>query len=143
AAGGSVRGSLLPRLVRHLPAEARLQPGALPRGEAAHHRGALRPRDAAADRRRARSRAPAPAGERPLLRSGRADPERGRAPLRGRHVMRIRRLRVEGFGNLKGDFIFSSDRCNLILEPNESGKSTLAAAILAALYGFPKERASR
>ncbi|HZI94091.1 MAG TPA: AAA family ATPase [Patescibacteria group bacterium] len=57
--------------------------------------------------------------------------------------MRIRRLRVDGFGNLKGDFIFSSDRCNLILEPNESGKSTLAAAVLAALYGFPRERASR
>src|SRR5881628_3161677 len=57
--------------------------------------------------------------------------------------MRIRRLKVEGFGVLKGDFIFSSDRCNLILEPNESGKSTLAAAVLAALYGFPRERSSR
>jgi len=57
--------------------------------------------------------------------------------------VRVRRLRVAGFGNLKGDFIFSSDRCNLILEPNESGKSTLAASILAALYGFPRERATR
>src|SRR5262249_22665522 len=48
-----------------------------------------------------------------------------------------------GFGNLRGEFIFSSDRCNLILEPNESGKSTLAAAILAGLYGFPRQRSSR
>ncbi|HEY3174300.1 MAG TPA: AAA family ATPase [Candidatus Polarisedimenticolia bacterium] len=57
--------------------------------------------------------------------------------------MKIRRLRIDGFGNLRGDFIFSSDRCNLILEPNESGKSTLAAAILAALYGLPRQRATR
>ncbi len=57
--------------------------------------------------------------------------------------MRVRRLRIEGFGNLRGEFIFSSDRCNLILEPNESGKSTLTAAIQAALYGFPRQRASR
>ena len=57
--------------------------------------------------------------------------------------MKIRRLRIGGFGGLKGDFIFSSDRCNLVLEPNEAGKSTLAAAILASLYGFPRQRASR
>ena len=57
--------------------------------------------------------------------------------------MKIRRLRIDGFGNLRGDFIFSSDRCNLILEPNETGKSTLAAAIVAALYGFPRKRATR
>jgi DNA repair exonuclease SbcCD ATPase subunit len=57
--------------------------------------------------------------------------------------VRIRRLIIHGFGNLRGEFIFSSDRCNLILEPNESGKSTMAAAILAGLYGFPRQRASR
>ncbi len=57
--------------------------------------------------------------------------------------MKIQRLKVNGFGSLQGEFIFSSDRCNLVLEPNESGKSTLAAAILAALYGFPRQRASR
>ncbi|MGH9868267.1 MAG: AAA family ATPase [Candidatus Polarisedimenticolia bacterium] len=56
--------------------------------------------------------------------------------------MRIRRLSIRGFGNLKGEFIFSSDRCNLVLEPNESGKSTLAAAILAGLYGLPRQRSS-
>ncbi len=50
---------------------------------------------------------------------------------------------MEGFGSLRGEYIFSSDRCNLVLEPNESGKSTLAAALLAALYGFPRQRATR
>lgn len=57
--------------------------------------------------------------------------------------MRIMRLTIEGFGNLRGAYIFSSDRVNLVLEPNESGKSTLAAAILTSLYGFPHQRASR
>ncbi len=57
--------------------------------------------------------------------------------------MRIQRLSLDGFGNLKGQFLFSADRVNLILEPNERGKSTLAAAILAALYGFPRQRTSR
>src|SRR5262245_47055215 len=57
--------------------------------------------------------------------------------------MKILRMRVEGFAGLCGEFIFSSDRCNLILEPNESGKTTLAEAILAALYGFPRQRATR
>lgn len=51
--------------------------------------------------------------------------------------MRIRRLLLRSFGCLRGEFHFSADRINLILEPNEKGKSTLAAAILAALYGFP------
>ncbi len=57
--------------------------------------------------------------------------------------MKIHRLRIDGFGNLRGEFIFSSDRCNLILEPNESGKSTLAEAILAGLYGLPRLRVTR
>jgi DNA repair exonuclease SbcCD ATPase subunit len=57
--------------------------------------------------------------------------------------MRILRLTIQGFGNLRGEFIFSTDRCNVILEPNESGKSTMAAAILAGLYGLPRQRATR
>lgn len=51
--------------------------------------------------------------------------------------MRIRRLYLQSFGCLSGEYRFSADRANLALEPNETGKSTLAAAILAALYGFP------
>jgi DNA repair exonuclease SbcCD ATPase subunit len=52
--------------------------------------------------------------------------------------LRIRRLHLREFGRLRGEFHFAADRINLILEPNESGKSTLAAAIVAGLYGFPQ-----
>ncbi len=51
--------------------------------------------------------------------------------------MRIRRLLLRSFGCLSGEYHLSADRANLIIEPNERGKSTLAAAILAGLYGFP------
>jgi len=51
--------------------------------------------------------------------------------------LRIRRLLLREFGRLRGEFHFAADRINLILEPNESGKSTLASAIVAGLYGFP------
>ncbi len=51
--------------------------------------------------------------------------------------MKIRRLLLKSFGCLTGEYHFSADRANLIIEPNERGKSTLASAILAGLYGFP------
>jgi uncharacterized protein YhaN len=57
--------------------------------------------------------------------------------------MKIERVHVTGFGALRGEVNFAADGCNLILAPNESGKSTLVAAILTALYGLPEERRSR
>ncbi len=51
--------------------------------------------------------------------------------------MRVRRLLLRGFGCLRGEYHFAGDRVNLVLEPNESGKSTLASAVLVGLYGFP------
>ncbi|TDI12656.1 MAG: hypothetical protein E2P04_05175 [Acidobacteria bacterium] len=57
--------------------------------------------------------------------------------------MKIDRIHMTGFGALRGEVNFAGDRCNLILAPNESGKSTLVAAILTALYGLPEERHSR
>ena len=57
--------------------------------------------------------------------------------------MRIRKLTLAGFGRLKGEIEFAPDRCNLILAPNESGKSTLVAALITALYGLPAERRSK
>lgn len=51
--------------------------------------------------------------------------------------MKIRRLLLRDFGCLRGEYHFAADRVNLVLEPNERGKSTLAEAILAGLYGFP------
>ena len=49
--------------------------------------------------------------------------------------MRITRLRVDGFGPLQGEWAFSPDRVNVILDDNERGKSTVFSAISAALYG--------
>jgi DNA repair exonuclease SbcCD ATPase subunit len=57
--------------------------------------------------------------------------------------MKIERLVLHGFGGLRGEVRFDPDRCNLILAPNESGKSTLVEALVTALYGFPEERRSR
>jgi len=56
--------------------------------------------------------------------------------------MRIVRLRVDGFGPLQGEWSFSPDRVNVILDDNESGKSSLFAAIGAALYGLDGDRRS-
>ena len=52
--------------------------------------------------------------------------------------MRIRRITIEGFGCLSGEFDFAADGCDLIVENNEQGKTTLASAIVAALYGVRK-----
>jgi DNA repair exonuclease SbcCD ATPase subunit len=54
--------------------------------------------------------------------------------------MRILRLRIEGFGRLRGEWSFAPDRPNLILDDNERGKSSLFAAITAALYGLDGDR---
>ena len=55
--------------------------------------------------------------------------------------MRIERVEVVGFGCLdRCRLDFTSGRANLILAPNEAGKSTLLAAIEIALYGFPSPR---
>ncbi len=47
--------------------------------------------------------------------------------------MRIDSMKITGFGALSGEIVFHPG-LNLIVAPNESGKSTLAAAILALLY---------
>ncbi|HMG71890.1 MAG TPA: AAA family ATPase [Pyrinomonadaceae bacterium] len=55
--------------------------------------------------------------------------------------MKIDRLIIDGFGKLQNRQVrFAPDRVNLLVEENEFGKSTLAKAICAALYGFPRER---
>ena len=52
--------------------------------------------------------------------------------------MWIERLEVIGFGNLTGQRIeFDKTKVNIILEPNEYGKSTIAEAIWAILYDYP------
>src|SRR5262245_31397032 len=59
--------------------------------------------------------------------------------------MRIDRVTIEGFGPLsKFDAVLEPRRLNLFIGPNESGKSSFAAAVTATLFGFastePEER---
>lgn len=56
--------------------------------------------------------------------------------------MILRELRIEGFGCLSGEIRFSPECVNLVVGPNEAGKTTLAAAIAAALYGLEEDRRS-
>lgn len=55
--------------------------------------------------------------------------------------MRIESINIRGFGCLRNrNLEFPSDKAVLVVERNETGKSTLAEAILAGLCGFPRER---
>ncbi len=55
--------------------------------------------------------------------------------------MRIERVRVCGFGTLRDvDLDLEGGGAQLIIAPNEAGKSTLLAAIETALFGFPDRR---
>jgi hypothetical protein len=49
---------------------------------------------------------------------------------------------VDGFGALQGEWTFAPGRVNVILDDNERGKSSLFAAIAAALYGLDADRRS-
>lgn len=50
--------------------------------------------------------------------------------------MRLTRIQIEGFGTLRGLDIHFGEAMNLVVGPNEAGKSTLQEAILAGLYGL-------
>lgn len=54
--------------------------------------------------------------------------------------MRIKKIIASDFGCLSGSYTLFDDRVNVVVEANERGKSTLVAAILAGLYGFPPSR---
>ncbi len=54
--------------------------------------------------------------------------------------MRLRRLKVDGFGALRGEFAFDPDRVTVLVDDNERGKSTLLAAVAAALYGLDDDK---
>ena len=58
--------------------------------------------------------------------------------------MKIERIRIEGFGALRDlDLAWPEGRVLLAVDPNETGKTTLCEAIVAALYGLPKTRGER
>lgn len=54
--------------------------------------------------------------------------------------MKLRRLTVAGFGRLSGRTFAFSDGLNVVYGPNEAGKSTVAAAIVASLYGIGRRK---
>jgi len=54
--------------------------------------------------------------------------------------MKLQRLSIYGFGGLKGEWAFAADRVNVVLDDNERGKSSLLAAVAAALYGLDDDR---
>lgn len=54
--------------------------------------------------------------------------------------MKLLALRVGGFGGLKGEFKFDPARVSVVVDENERGKSTLLAAIGAALYGLDDDK---
>src|SRR5256712_5434358 len=66
--------------------------------------------------------------------------------------MRLTRIEIEGFGTLQGMDLRFGPTMNLVVGPNEAGKSTLQEAIVTGLYGLqsgdrarsaPIERADR
>jgi DNA repair exonuclease SbcCD ATPase subunit len=54
--------------------------------------------------------------------------------------VKLRRLTVAGFGRLSGRTFAFSDGLNVVYGPNEAGKSTVAAAIVASLYGSGRRK---
>jgi hypothetical protein len=54
--------------------------------------------------------------------------------------MRLTRLRLDGFGALRGEFSFDPGKLTLIVDDNERGKSTLLAGVAAALYGLDNDK---
>lgn len=54
--------------------------------------------------------------------------------------MKLLRLKADGFGPLRGEYTFDADRVTLVVDGNERGKSSLLAAIGAALYGLAGDR---
>ncbi|HEX7077935.1 MAG TPA: AAA family ATPase [Candidatus Eisenbacteria bacterium] len=56
--------------------------------------------------------------------------------------MRLERVLIEGFGPLsRFDAVLEPKRLNLLIGPNESGKSSFANAVIATLFGFASHEA--
>ena len=57
--------------------------------------------------------------------------------------MKFRSLRVDGFGRLADRTFTFGPGLNVVTGPNEAGKSTLAAALIASLYGLQRGEKDR
>src|SRR5262249_45343966 len=112
-----------------------------PRAPAHHDRRPLRAHTARPDGRRAGSRPQGSPRARALLRTRRLHPGRGGAGARGSR-MKLLRLGTSGFGGLRGYFRFDPTRVTIIVDANERGKTTMLAAVSAALYGLVGDRRS-
>ena len=56
--------------------------------------------------------------------------------------MKLLRLKVSGFGPLRGEWSFDPSRATLVVDDNERGKTSLLSAVTAALYGLEDDRRS-
>ncbi len=56
--------------------------------------------------------------------------------------MKLLRLKADGFGPLRGEWVFDPGKLTLIVDDNERGKSSLLAAVTAGLYGLEDDRRS-
>jgi len=56
--------------------------------------------------------------------------------------VKLLRLKADGFGPLRGEYRFHPGRLTLVVDRNETGKSSLLAAVSAALYGLENDRRS-
>ncbi len=57
--------------------------------------------------------------------------------------MFIKRVSLQDFGRLSGSIEFERNRCNVICQDNEYGKTTVMDAVLYTLYNFPTTGFSR
>lgn len=57
--------------------------------------------------------------------------------------MYIKRVTLQEFGRLAGTIQFDPNRCNIICQDNEYGKTTIMDAVLYTLYNFPTTGFSR
>lgn len=55
-------------------------------------------------------------------------------------AMQLTRIQIDGFGVLRATDLRFGKGMNLVIGPNEAGKSTLQEAILTALYGFHSDK---
>src|SRR5947209_18232411 len=57
--------------------------------------------------------------------------------------MRLTRIQIEGFGSLQAMDLRFRPAMNLVVGPNEAGKSTLQEAIVTGLYGLHSSNSAR
>ena len=61
----------------------------------------------------------------------------------GESLVRLTRIEIEGFGTLQGVDLRFGPAMNLVVGPNEAGKSTLQEAIVTGLYGLQSSDRAR